>query len=182
MPKSSTPLRRGSVILTLFAALAIAGCSDDDPEPAETLTPAPTLTPTPDATAEAIAQITDVYDQWWDATIAATNAGSLDPAPFEGIASDIAINEQLLVVRQLNDGGITRSGEPEVAEPQITVDGETARVEGCVDESGWAVTVDGEEMPADDRGATPRVFDYANQNGTWVVAALVAQQEATITC
>lgn len=165
--------------VVLAAALAVSGCSGDEPEPE----PTPSTSETTDPEAEATAQITAAYYEWWDAVVEATNTGTLEPGPFQDIATSLAIDKQLLVVRRLADQGITRQGEPEIFQPAVTtLDGDTARIEGCVDEASWKLIQNDEELPADSRGPTPRVLDFVRQDGAWIVADTVPQQEATITC
>lgn len=167
--------------VVLVSALAVSGCSGDEPEPDST--PTATTSETLDPRAAAEAEIIGVYHDWWDAVVDATNTGSVEAGPFEGVAENVAIEQQLTVVRRLNDQGITRQGEPEIYEPAVTaLDGDTARVEGCVDEANWTSTQNDVALPADTRGPTARVFDLVRLDEGWIVANSVPQQEATIKC
>ena len=181
----SSANRRLVVGLALVGTLAISGCGNDEPE-VESRSPAAepstTTTTATDPDVAAAEAITAIYHQWWDAVIQAENEGLIDAGPFEGLATNVVIDRQLLSVRTNAKDGILRVGEPTVSEPVVTVDGDTARAEGCVDESTWGAEKDGEPLPSDTRGPTPRVFDFVRQDGTWIVSERMPQEEATITC
>lgn len=179
----SSANRRLVVGIALVGALTMSGCGNGDEPEAESPTAAESATtaaPDPD---EAAAQdIAAVYHRWWDAVVQAENEILLDAVPFEGLATNLVIDQQLVSVRQYAEDGIHRVGQPTVSEPVVTVDGDTARVEGCVDESTWGAERNGDPLPADTRGPTPRVFDFVRQDGTWIVSERLPQEEATITC
>lgn len=183
----SSANRRFVVGLALVGTLAMSGCGNGDEPEVESTLPAsePTTTTTtvaPDPDLAAAETITAVYHQWWEAVIQAENEGLIDAGPFEGLATNVVIDRQLLSVRTNAKDGILRVGEPTVSEPVVTVNGDAARVEGCVDESTWGAEKDGEPLPSDTRGPTPRVFDFVRQDDTWIVSERLPQEEATITC
>lgn len=169
--------------LVLVGTLAVAGCSGDDPQTTATTSAAtPTDTPTQTGDARAVAEITALNEAYWGAVVESQNGPNPDPALFEGIAQTAIVEGLISSAQQLEGEGIHRTGEPTVGEPHITVDGTSARLEVCVDETSWGAVRGDEELPADTRGATPRVFEVLRDGEAWILTRNVAQQEATISC
>lgn len=163
-----------------------AGCADGTtPDPGPTASPAPELTPTPtpEQTADDAAAVVDVFERYLDAVVAMENGPEPDPALLFGIATDDVTGEHVRRAADLGQDGLRRVGEPQVGEPEVVVDGDEARLEVCVDEDTWtAELADGTSVESTPRGPSPRVYDLVREDGTWLVAALVPQAEATLTC
>ena len=183
-------LGRASLPLLTAAALMLAACGGggEEPEGLETTTAPPTTsaepTPTEDPDAEAVAAIEAQYQAYWDAVVASEN-GQDEATSYPAllaVATEVVVQTQIANVRQLIDTEVTRDGEPVVGPPQVTVEGDTARLESCVDEDGWNVYQNGEPLERELLGPQPRVFDLEQVDGQWLVSELVDQSEATITC
>ncbi len=140
----------------LVGGLLLAGCSSSAEEP-----PGLTATSTPsettsapdvgDADAEAAildteAAILDTYYAYWDAMVAAQR-GNPDPALFEGVATGPLVEESVAEARQFAELGIVREGEPSFADVTVEVDGDTATVLACVDNSAWVVPGVEDDLP-----------------------------------
>ncbi|TDD71962.1 hypothetical protein E1262_04335 [Jiangella aurantiaca] len=180
-----TPAR--VVVSTLAAAglvLAAAACSGESEEPTgletSAATAAPTTTEDPDAAA--VAEIEAQYQRYWDIVIASENELDESYEELKTVATELIAQTQVADVRGLVDTGVTRDGAPVLGPPQVTVDGDTARVESCVDEDGWNVYQNGEPLERELLGPRPRVFDLERVDGQWLVSERVDQSEATITC
>lgn len=173
-----------AALSALALGMLIAACGAD--EPATEATPTPTATAAPTAPksddAEAIAEIQAVYRAYWDAMVAAESGPSADPALFEGIATVPVIELNMRIVQGFIQNGIHREGAPDVAEPSVSVDGDTARIEGCVDLTESKLMAGDTEVGIQHTGPEPRVYDAERSGDAWLISAEVDQAEATITC
>lgn len=176
-----------SALATAGVVLAAAACSGESDEPtgletsaAPSETAAPTTTEDPDAAA--VAAIEAQYQRYWDVVIASENELDESYEELKTVATELIAQTQVADVRGLVDTGVTRDGAPVIGPPQVTVDGDTARVESCVDEDEWNVYQNGEPLEHDLLGPQPRVFDFERVDGQWLVSERVDQSEATITC
>lgn len=188
MIRAMTPSRATLPALFAAALLVLAACSGGGDEPegldAPTTTPSPTATPTPeDPDAEAKAEIEAQYQRYWDVIVASENNLDEMYEDLKTVGNEPIAQLQVADVRELIQQGITRDGTPEIQPlSAVTVNGTTARVEGCVSEDGWHAYRDGELIEAPQLGFTPRVFDLELIEGGWVVSERIDQDEATITC
>ncbi|PSK98280.1 hypothetical protein CLV30_12066 [Haloactinopolyspora alba] len=169
------------------AALALAGCGDGEPSDASTTAKsgAPTATggstPAEDPEAAAVAEVEAAYQRYWDVVVAAENSGEDSYEHLKTVANELIVQEQVAEIRSMREDHITRDGAPQIGTPQVTVDGETARVESCVDEHTWNVYYKG-ELADQESDPQARVFDFKRDDDRWIVVDLVAKAEATITC
>ncbi len=89
-------------------------------------------------------------------------------------------------VSSFKDNGIHREGEPTIDDITVTIDGDTARVEACKNETGWAVIDDGEEVPdavpENLLQPHPNVVTAERVSGEWLINATLPTEGATITC
>lgn len=187
MIPAMTPSRASLPVLTA-AALMLAACGGggDEPEGLETTTAPVTETAEPTPTevpnAEAVASIEAQYQRYWDVIVTSENTLDDSYEELTSVAVEPVAQTQVAYVRNLRNNGVTREGAPELGPPEITVDGSTARVEGCVDEDPWIASVDGEQIAVEQRGPTPRVFVFELVDGAWLVSERLEPTEATITC
>lgn len=173
----------GPVIVVLAVTALLVGCAEEaTPEQGSGVPPASSPTPS-EAPEDDVAAITDAFERYLDAVVAMENGPSPDPALLFGIATDDVAGEHVRRAAEYQSNGIRRVGEPAVGTPDVSVDGEEARLEVCIDEDGWTAEVaDGTPVTASPEGPTPRVYGFAQVDGAWLVSALVPQVEATITC
>jgi len=174
-------LALSSSVLVLAAA---AACTTGNPAPPATTTTAaqtPTPSATPSVDAAAVAAVTDVMGRYIDAIVQMENSGQPDPAPLRDIAGDAIIDQEVLRVADLVKQGIHREGRPALGEPQVTVDGDTARFEVCMDQDDW-VGVLGDQKVGSDYGPLPTGWDLSLVDGVWRVTADVATAEVSVTC
>ncbi|WP_165988049.1 hypothetical protein [Streptomyces sp. YIM 98790] len=178
------------------AALRAEGCSsagdeesgDDEIAGAEPASPAENDATGGDqegeGTAEAdTAALEQLYQDYWAALIALENGEDLDPALFEGIATPGVTEEQISRVQPMKDDGIRRVGEPVIDEitVELAPDG-SARIQSCAGPEGWTAVRNGEEVPIQSAGRSPRVVLAERASGTWLISEERPSEEATITC
>ena len=169
----------GLVVLGL-----VAGCSAD--EPTATPTPAPeaeqTVEPTASPDEAEVAAILEVHDAYRAAVVSSENSGEPDPSGFYGIASEGVIEERVERVVEYARMGMHRSGEPELGEPVVDLDGDTASVEVCINEKDWAaVSQDGSTtFPSDEWKSIG--IELSVIDGSWIVTDSVPTADTTITC
>jgi|GEM_PF-1447243 len=120
--------------------VALTGCTGT---PAESSTSsAPTTTkatgkPSPTPTDEAA--VLAAYRAYWDAVVQAEQ-GNPDRQLFAGVAEGQVVEEEIATAQQYRDLGIVREGAPTFSKETVTVDGDTATVLACVDNSDWGVS------------------------------------------
>lgn len=172
-------LRAGAIVAAALA-VALAGCSGDADEPAglETTAP-PTAEPTSGDDAAAVEQ---VYASYWDAVITSENGPDPDPALFDGIATGGVVEEQLARVQNMVDEQQQRIGEPEIGEIQVTVDGDEATAEACVDQRPWGVVVQEQTQPPLEIEPGPIGVRLERDGDGWVIVARIPVGEAQLTC
>lgn len=179
-----TPAR---VVVSALAAagvvFACAACSGESNEPTgleTSSTPAETTDPTP-TDDPAVAEVEAAYAQYWDVLVASENNLDETYEPLASVMTDELAQRQVADIRGLVADGVTRDGAPDTGTPAVSVDGDTARVESCVDETPWNVYYNEQPVPQE-TGVRVRVIDFERIDGEWIVVDLVDQSEATITC
>ncbi|WP_116947047.1 hypothetical protein [Jiangella endophytica] len=179
-----TPAR--AVVSALGAAgvvLTAAACSGESEEPTGLTTstgPAETADPTPTED-PAVADVEAAYARYWEVLVASENGLDETYEPLVSIMSDALAQRQVADIRGLAEDGVTRDGAPDVGVPEVSVDGDTARVQSCVDETPWNVYYN-EQLVPQETGIRARVIDFERIADEWIVVDLVDQSEATISC
>lgn len=178
------------VLPAVLAAIVTAGCSAtaQEPEGLEvtfTATPGPVTAEPSEAPGEEtadVAEIESAFAAYWDAVIESENGPISDPDLFAGVAVGAAVETQLTNVNSLINDGIRRIGAPILSDPIIHLDGDTARVEVCVDSSTWGAAVGDHTAPPQPPDPKPRVVDMERIDDRWLVTDQINPDEATITC
>ncbi len=169
----------------LALAVGLGGCSGGD-EPAgleTTPPPATTATTTPPSTDEQdTAAIRDVYTGYWDALVDSENGPDADPALFDGVATGAVVEEQMARVANMVDEQQRRIGEPEIGEVQVSVDGDDATAEACVDQRPWGVVVQEQTQPPLEVAPGPVGVRLQREGDGWLIVARIPVAEATISC
>ncbi|PSK99778.1 hypothetical protein CLV30_11781 [Haloactinopolyspora alba] len=175
--------------MSAVLAVGVAGCSDDAPDEPAGLTAGPTPTgtssasPTGPSKADDVATIKQLYADYWDAVITAENGPNPDPALFDGIVTGDALESRVGRVQRMVDEEQRRYGKPKIGEVKVTVDGDTARAEACVDQRKWGVVVQGQTQPPfDDIEPGPiGVVTKRTKNG-WIIVNYIPVDESSLTC
>ncbi|WP_165984518.1 hypothetical protein [Streptomyces sp. YIM 98790] len=188
-------MRTRALIGPVLAAVLAVGCSSGEEsgkDDAIAGSPAPSSEPTgrpeepeppeqPDDAAD-VAALEQLHADYWAAIVELENGAELKPDPLRGIAADLLIEAQLSRMYPIRNSGHVREGEPVVGNVTVTVEGDAATVESCVDEDDWIIVKDGEEVPLDKTGPGPRVFLAERTDGAWLLTEQRPIEEATITC
>lgn len=175
MPSPVPLLGRAAVVLLLVGGLA--ACSSPDPEPYATVEAASTPSPTPTPTVDDEPVVLAALQRYWDAEVAA-QAGNTDPAVFAGVAEGPLVEDSLATARQLQSVGLARQGQPTLSKQTVTVDGDTATVLVCVDNSTW--TIPGQTVAEGVSLMVPTSVSFRRVGEDWVVTATaVAPPEFT---
>lgn len=170
--------------LGAVAWLLLAACTEDATDPSAGTSPTASTTSTQPSAAsvdEQAAAVTEVMGRYIDAIVQMENSGEADPAPLRDIAGEAVIEEEVLRVADLVEQGIHREGRPVLGEPQVTVDGDAARFEACMDQDDW-VGVMGDQRVGSDYGPLPTGWDLTLVDGVWRVTDGVATAEVSVTC
>lgn len=196
--EAGSVVRRGVWVRVVGGVVAgvllvgVAGCSDPAPVqespspeemfPAPSGEPEPPPEPTPTEDPD-VAAIEDVFARYIDAIVTMQNEQKPDAALLYGVAGEEVVIDEMQKVLRYVDMGLRRVGAPEVGEPQVTVDGDTARLEVCINEDTWTAEVDsGAEIVGDPLGSRPRVYALTQSDDGWMVTALLPQDSAVIVC
>jgi hypothetical protein len=182
-------LRAGVVVAPMLAVLVV-GCSSDSGGSGDDELTLPSTSPTPtgatdeptDDAAADISAVEQLHAAYWEALVGVENGGDLDPGSFAGIATDAVIEQDLSRIDSIRGSGHQREGEPVIDNVTVTVDEDEARIESCVNEDDWILVADGEEVPLDKEGPTPRVVIAERTDGAWLISNFLSQEEATLTC
>lgn len=170
-------------VLAAAVVLSLTACGDDEPVADSIPTTDPTSEPTPteDSTAAAVAEVEAAYQEYWDVVVAAHNSGEDSYAELKTVTNEEVAQLHVAQIRGMREDHITRDGAPDIGTPQVSVDGDTARVQSCVDEHSWNVYYK-EELAEQESDPQPRVFDFERVDDHWVVVDRVNKDEATIEC
>ena len=137
------------VVGVVVVAGAMVGCSSPVKPSGSTgsSTMSATSSPDPSASAAAVqAAVLDVYHRYFDAVVAAER-GNPDPALFADNARGALVEKELAVARQFQEYGIVREGAPTFSNVTVKVDGDSATVWACVDNSAWKVPGVKDDLP-----------------------------------
>jgi len=179
MPARSALTRLSSV--GALVVVALAACSQEAaPQAPAPTTSAPTASPTATGAADETA-VRDVVAKYVDAMVTMENSAQVDPAPMHGIATDTVANAEAKRVKDLVDQGIHREGRPTLGEATVTVDGDSARYEVCMDQDDW-VGVLGDQKAGSDYGPLPTGWTLTRTDGDWLVSATIPQEQVRVTC
>ena len=167
------------VVAVGLLAGTVVGCSSSVKPSSSTTSPTVSASPSPDPSASAAAvqaAVLAVYHRYYDAVVAAQR-GNPDPALFAGVAQGAFVEEALARARQFQTNGIVREGAPTFSNVTVTVDGESALVWACVDNSKWVIPgVESTFAPVQPGGVGLNKID-----GSWVVTS-VSRPPADFKC
>lgn len=129
------------------------------------------------------AALEQLYLDYWDALVALENGGELDSGLFRGIATPGVAEEQLSRVQPMKQDGIRLEGAPVIDEITVELLSEDeARIESCVDSQGRRAVRDGEEMPIQTAGRSPRVVLAERAPEGWLISEERPSAEAVLAC
>lgn len=171
--------------------LAVSTCSSDIDAMPETApptaaaptdsSPAPTPTPTPVEDDEA--ELAALFLAYWDSVADLWNDPRLEPEVLADVATDARTEAVLTYVHsELIENSAHRRGEPEFGEITVTLDGESAVVEACLDQSEWKLIANGNEVPVDLSEVRPSVVTAIRIDDSWLIEDALGHEEASITC
>ena len=149
-------------------ALVAAGCGDD-PEP-ETL---PTFTGSPSASAsDAKGAVEAAYRAYEDATEDMAASGNPDPAQLRPYATQERAQEDAENLAILFDQDFRIVGTTTIDVRSVTVTGEEAVVEACIDASKWITVKKGESPEPGETGQSPGLarVQLVQQDERWLVS------------
>lgn len=192
------------VVLLGACAIAVTSCSEDggDPGPGsgasgtQEVTADPTSTESPTAPTESrttppdadptgsdTADLEALNARYWDVFTDLQNNPRVEPGVYDGVATRGVVEEDLAYIRtELIENGLHREGGPEVGNVTITVDGDTATLEMCIDETDWIVIKDGEEVEFD-LGVTATGMRADRSSGRWLISDVALPKgELNVTC
>lgn len=176
---------RCSVVGIAVLGLVGSGCSAANGADQQRTEPASVRTSTHAPSADTpVARIEATFSAYWDAVVRAQSGDSADPAElFEGVATDVVIQQNVAVAERYARQGLVRVGGPVVSDVEVTVGDDAASVTACVDESEWHAVVDGQTLPPPEQQQQPHPvkFDVVSAGGTWLIGSPV-DAGGTITC
>jgi hypothetical protein len=186
-----TPQRAIRALLPFVLAVGVVGaCSTAADEPEGLAAPStqptaetPADEPTESADDAETAALEALFEEYWAAVAELWNDPQLEPDVIRHVATP-GHSEMMLtyVHRELISNDARREGEPVIGEIVAHVDGDEARVEGCVDQSEWSLMVGDNEVPVDLGGSRPHVLEAVPSDDGWLVNDELSEDEATITC
>jgi hypothetical protein len=152
--------------------------------PATTETTSPAETPTNDS-GDDVATLEALNEQYWDVFTNLQNNPRIDAEAYDGIAGGLVVERDLGYIRaQLVDNELHREGAPEISNVAVTVDGDAARIEMCVDETEWPVFKDDEELDFN-LGISATAVTAERTSEQWLISEILLSEEdedMEITC
>ncbi|MDP9820592.1 hypothetical protein [Nocardioides massiliensis] len=173
------PLRGllGPLLLVLLLAFVVA-CSGDGESALDTQ-PTASAEPSPPDSDDAEAAVLAAWEAYWTVHVASENNADDSPEPFKDVATGSIVERQLKSVGDYKEMGLVRVGAPEFRDAQVTVDGDTAEVEFCMNEDTWGAEVDGEPVAPPDLGFRPRLNRLELHDDAWLVVESAPGEEIT---
>jgi hypothetical protein len=169
----------------LAAGALFAACGSDDGEPLGQPSPAATETPTAELNPDPEDDLAGLWSAYWAAVVVAENDLDTDADQFNDVMTEQGAQQHIDYIQGLIDNDLFRAGEPDVGEPEFTLDDGTAMIEGCVDHAAWAIGSNTgarvqQMFPA---GPHPYVVEAERQDdGQWLITRTFYGNNATITC
>jgi hypothetical protein len=160
-------LRALTLAVLASAALMTAACGDES-EPSDL----PTLSSAPSATPDAKAEVEAAYRGYQKATEQIAAAGTANPAILRPYATAELAQKTAEDLSLLIDDGFRIVGTQKIDVRSVTVNGDKADLEACVDPSEW-ITVKQGETPAPGEKGQPSgiaLVDLVQQDGEWLVS------------
>ncbi len=150
--------------------LVLAGCSDEEPGDL------PAFSATPSASADATADVEAAYRGYTKATETLAASGDPDPAVLRPYATPELAQKDAETFALLFDQDFRMVGSMGVDVREVTVTGDSARLEACLDTTTWVTVKAGEEPDPTETGqpAGIAVVDVVQQGGKWLVSATKA--------
>lgn len=181
----------GRTLLLVALLLGASACGEDEPSPVlEDDAAGSTADPPDEATTEDpddteaadVAELEGLYDAFWDARIRSHNGPSVDADLYDDIATTGFAEAELGYVQsELIANEARREGEPVVSDVTVTVDGDRATIDSCVDESRWLLVAGGEEVPLD-LGTEPHVVTATRTEDGWRIDDRLPIKRSDLTC
>lgn len=171
-------------------ALGLAACGDDEPSPERDHggDGSPTATQTKSSTvqddAEDVAALEELHADFWDARIRSFNGPSVDPDLYDGLATTGFAESQLLgyVQSELVARDARRDGRPTLSDVTVTLNGDKAVIDSCLDTSEWRFLVGGEEVPIDLGEPEPSVLQATRTPDGWLMERFLPTRRSNLTC
>lgn len=175
-----------AALVAAAAALTLAACGGDAEEPTglstSDSTPSPEATKTSSEDADT-AELKDLYKRYWDAYGKAASGPNLDPALFKGVTTRGFMELKLAAIdRELRTNDLRLIGDAKLSNVTVTIDGDSARVEACLDKSRWRLLEGKKTIQSDFGKPEPDVMSAKRSADGWLFGANVPTKEATITC
>lgn len=169
MVRAARTRRLPALTLALMACAALlTACGDDDPEPAGL----PTLSSAPSATPDAEAAVEAAYRGYQKATEEIAASGNPSPAILRPYATAERAQKTAEDLALLIDDGFRIVGTQKIDVRSVTIDGENATLEACVDPTKWITVKKGETPAPQEKGLAPGLaeVDLVQQGGKWLVS------------
>lgn len=158
-----------TLVVLAGAALVTAACGDDDPGPQSL----PTLSSAPPATPDAKAAIEAAYRGYEAATEEMAASGDPNPAKLRPYATAARAQKDAESLAVLFDQNYRIVGETGIDVRSVTVTGDKAVVEACIDTTKWVTVEKGKQPAPDETGPPPGLarVQLVHEGGDWLVSS-----------
>lgn len=160
--------RLSALMLALVTSAALTTACGDDAEPGDL----PTLSSSPSATADAESAVEAAYRGYQKATEEIAASGNPNPATLRPYATAERAQKTAEDLSLLIDEGFRIVGTQKIDVRSVTVDGEKAVLEACIDATEWITVKKGETPGPGEKGQAPDLasVDLVQQGGEWLVS------------
>lgn len=131
-----------------------------------------------------VAALEQVFRAYWGAlTALASGDAPENRALLDGIATEKVTEETVVILANDRVQGYRYRGNREVMKVTVRLEGDTARLEGCLDVDGWVLYQDGEEVLDPGPGATdPVVLNAERFPDGWLISEHPEESDAELAC
>jgi len=161
--------RLSALTLALLASAALTTACGDDSEPGNL----PSFSSSPSSTPDAKSAVEAAYRGYQKATEEIAASGNPNPATLRPYATAERAQKTAEDLSLLIDEGFRIVGTQKIDIRSVTIDGEEADLEACVDPSEWITVKEGETPAPGEKGQAPGLarVDLVQQDGDWLVSA-----------
>lgn len=182
----SSGIRIGALVAAVVAVgllLSACGGSAKEPEGLNASDSGPATTPaeTPSENPD-VAQLKELYAKYWDAYGKAASGPKTEPKLFEGVTTRDFTEEKLSEIGQFVERNHRLVGQAKLSQVTVTLNGDSAQVEACLDTSEWKIIENGKTIQSDFGDPAPVVLSAKRSDEGWLFDDSKPTKEATIAC
>jgi len=172
------------IMLTVAAGCGEKETRADNPPVTPTLSPPASVSPSTDPVTTGTQAAMDAYRDMWDAFVAASNNGDVEPPSLAEHTAGTALTKLNKGLALNRSRGLNSKGKPKLA-PKVTAIGPVAgptsvSISDCVDDSQWLLYKKSGQLADDEPGGRRQAVAKVEKAGdVWKVTTFALQRTGT---